>query len=67
MSQKENLVEVILTLGEGKDEMRMHFSITPEAEKEALELLDKEKALISNDRQTKLYFRAMREFPAQKK
>ena len=66
MQQKENLVDVILTSGEGKSEMRLHYSITEEAEKRALELLDKEKAPISNDRRTKLYFQAMKEFPAPK-
>jgi hypothetical protein len=63
MSQKENLVEVILTSGEGRKEMRLHYSITKEAEERALELLSKEKAPISNDKRTKLYFQAMEEFP----
>ena len=62
MSQKENLVEVILTSGEGRKEMRLHYSITKEAEERALELLSKEKAPISNDKRTKLYFQAMEEF-----
>ena len=66
MSQKESLVEVILTLGEGRKEMRLHYSITKEAEQRALELIDKEKAPISNDRRTDLYYQAMEEFPAPK-
>lgn len=63
MSQKANLVSVTLTSGEGENEMRMHYSITKEAEERALQLLDKEKAPISNDKRTKLYFQAMKEFP----
>ena len=63
MSQKENLVEVILTSGEGREQMRLHWAITREAEERALELLSKEKAPISNDKRTKLYFQAMEEFP----
>jgi hypothetical protein len=67
MSQKENLVEVILTSGEGEKEFRMHVMISKEAEKRALELLDKENAPISNDRRTKLIRQAMGEFPVKKK
>ena len=67
MSQKENLVEVILTSGEGEKEFRMHVMISKEAEKRALELLDKENAPISNDRRTKLISQAMGEFPVKKK
>lgn len=63
MSQKENLVEVTLALGEGRLRIHMHYSITKQAEDKALQLLEKETAPVSSDRSTKLYFQAMKEFP----
>lgn len=68
MSQMENLVRTILTSGEGEgeSEIRMHVKITKEAEKRALELLNKEKAPISNERRSKLILQAMKEFSVKK-
>lgn len=51
---------VILTT---KDGMRLHLEITDDAAKRALELLEKEKAPISHERRTDIYFQAIEELP----
>lgn len=56
MSNKENLVEVILTSGEGEEEFRIHYQISREAYQRAVELIEQEKAEISNDRRTELFY-----------
>lgn len=61
MSKKEELQHVVLVMGEGKDQMRLHMDITEEANKRAIELMDQEEGVISHDRRTKLYFQAMKE------
>jgi len=63
MSKKEELHDVVLVSGEGKDQMRLHIAITEEANNRAIELMDQEEGVISHDRRTKLYFQAMKEFP----
>ena len=67
MSKKEELHDVVLVSGEGKDQMRLHIEITEEANNRAIELMDREEGTISHDRRTKLYFQAMKEFPKKKK
>ena len=61
MSKKEELQHVVLVMGEGKDQMRLHMEITEEANNRAIELMDREEGTISHDRRTKLYFQAMKE------
>ena len=61
MSKKEELHDVVLVSGEGKDQMRLHIAITEEANNRAIELMDQEEGTISNNRRTKLYFQAMKE------
>jgi hypothetical protein len=63
MSKKEELHNVVLVSGEGKDQLRLHFVITEEANKRAIELIDQEEGTISHDRRTKLYLQAMKNFP----
>lgn len=63
MLKKEELQHVVLVMGEGKDQMRLHMEITEEANKRAIELMNQEEGTISHDRRTKLYFQAMKEFP----
>ena len=61
MSKKEELQHVVLVMGEGKDQMRLHMEITEEANKRAIELMNQEEGTISDNRRTKLYFQAMKE------
>lgn len=67
MSKKEELHDVVLVSGDGKDQMRLHIAITEEANNRAIELMDQEEGVISHDRRTKLYFQAMKEFPKKDK
>lgn len=67
MSKKEELQHVVLVMGEGKDQMRLHIAITEEANNRAIELMDQEEGVISHVRRTKLYFQAMKEFPKKDK
>lgn len=61
MSKKEELHDVVLVSGDGKDQMRLHIAITEEANNRAIELMDQEEGTISHNRRTKLYFQAMKE------
>ncbi len=63
MSKKEELHDVVLVSGEGKDQMRLHIEITEEANNRAIELMDQEEGVISHDRRTDLFFQAMKEYP----
>ena len=65
MSQKENLVKVILTTESG---MRIHYEMSKEANERAIELMNQEKTgTITHGRRTELFYQAMDEFPVEDK
>lgn len=55
----EDLVNIILVSGG----LRLHMGITKEAERRALELLNREKESVSDKRRTEIFRQAIKEFP----
>jgi|LFRM01.2.fsa_nt_gb hypothetical protein len=63
MSKEKELRRIVLVMGEGEDQMRLHFEITEKAYQRAIELMEKEEGTISHDRRTELFYQAIDEFP----